>query len=70
MACLTDPLPMKPATLKGGGSYTGNQQFNGTSPNLRNCFPCNKFKPQSGGRINPRTRLWNCSGCVANWLTK
>jgi hypothetical protein len=67
MAYLSDP-PAKPAQLRGGGTYTGNQQFADRATGLRNCFACNKFRPMAGGRIHPRKRIWNCAGCVANWL--
>jgi flavoprotein len=32
---------------------------------VRSCGRCLKHKPQAGGSIHPRTRLWNCAGCTA-----
>lgn len=36
--------------------FTGN----GTT---RNCMSCSRWRPQAGGRIHPRTKLWQCHGC-------
>jgi hypothetical protein len=30
----------------------------------RNCMKCGLWRPQGGGRINKRTRMWNCAGCL------
>lgn len=36
--------------------------YTGTG-STRNCMTCNKWRPQAGGRIHPRTGLWQCHGC-------
>jgi hypothetical protein len=30
----------------------------------RNCMTCGKWRSQAGGRVNPRTRMWQCAGCA------
>jgi hypothetical protein len=68
MAYLSDPSFITP-TVRGGEPYTGNQQFKDTGT-LRSCMRCSKHRPMAGGRIDPRTRFWNCAGCVATWMPK
>ena len=40
----------------------GDNPFAGNG-SMRNCMSCFKWRPQAGGRIHPRTRLWQCHGC-------
>lgn len=36
----------------------------------RKCWTCNLGKPELGGRVHPRTRMWHCAGCSSTWETK
>ncbi len=44
------------------GSNATDNPFNAGS--TRHCMTCNKWRSQAGGRINPRTRFWQCAGCI------
>lgn len=35
----------------------------GLSP-TRLCWTCSKPKPDAGGRLDKRTRLWSCAACA------
>lgn len=35
-----------------------------TASGCRNCMTCGKWRSQAGGRIHPRTRMWQCHGCT------
>lgn len=47
----------------------GDNLFSGNG-SMRNCMSCCKWRPQAGGRVHPRTRLWQCHGCRPVEATK